>query len=88
METEQLKQLLHTMHDELAKNPNLDQESRQLLEDIAKDILDMVDKEGAPAQHADLVDRLQGSIAEFEVSHPDLVTIISKILEGLSNAGI
>ena len=60
----------------------------ELLEDIAKDMTAFASGEGHTVQHEDLITRLEDAVAIFEVSHPDLVTTISKILEGLSNAGI
>ena len=86
MSPENLKTLLSSLHSELEHHPTLGPEERALLEDLAKDITALVEtKQTTPP---DLIDRLETSIADFEVSHPELVNTISKILEGLSNAGI
>lgn len=88
MNSGQLKSLLRSLHDELEKQPKLDPENKALLEDIAKDILSLANGEQHAAAPEDLAHRLEDAIAIFEVSHPDLVTTIYKVLEGLSNAGI
>jgi hypothetical protein len=38
--------------------------------------------------HPSIVQRLEGALNHFEVTHPDLTTMISKLLDSLSNAGI
>jgi cell division septum initiation protein DivIVA len=89
MKDDHLKDLLNELHDELAKRNNLDNEGKQLLEDLSKDILQLLEKkEDQKESQKDLTTRLEDSIAHFEVTHPELVVTISKILEGLSNVGI
>ncbi len=86
MSAENLRTLLRTLHSELEHHPTLGSEEKALLEDLAKDITALLDAD--QTTNPALINRLESSIADFEVSHPELVNVISKILEGLSNAGI
>ena len=62
MKADQLKNLLHTLHDELEKTPDLDSESRRLLEDIAKGMTALASGEGHTVQHEDLITRLEDAV--------------------------
>lgn len=89
MKDDRLKELLVQLHGELELKSDLDKEGIKLLEDLSKDILQLLEKnEEGKEINKDLISRLEDSIAVFEVTHPELVVTISKLLEGLSNVGI
>jgi hypothetical protein len=90
MDNEELRKLLQQLHDEIKNARQVDEKGSQLLRDLDMDIHAFLDRsEGAPAPlHPSFVKRLEGSLYHFEATHPSLTTVISRLLAGLSNAGI
>lgn len=90
MDNTELRKLLHQLHDEIKNTRTVDEKGGELLRDLEGDIRDLLERSGEnPVQlHPSVVQRLEGAIDHFEVTHPDLTTLISKLLNYLSNAGI
>ena len=90
MENQELRDLLQQLHDEINKTRTVDDKSSQILRDLEVDIRTLLERsEGKPLQvHAPVVKRLEGAINHFEVTHPDLTAVISRLLESLSTAGL
>ena len=84
MNNEELTQLLEKLHTELDGMENVDEKSRQLLNDLEKDINELLDR----SDHDTLLERLDDAVDEFEVKYPSLTTMLSEISRILSNAGI
>jgi uncharacterized protein YigA (DUF484 family) len=84
MNNEELTQLLEKLHAELDGMENVDEKSRQLLNDLEKDINELLDR----SDHDTLLERLDDAVDEFEVKYPSLTTMLSEISRILSNAGI
>jgi hypothetical protein len=84
MNNEELTQLLEKLHAELDGMENVDDKSRQLLNDLEKDINELLDR----SDHDTLLERLDDAVDEFEVKYPSLTTMLSEISRILSNAGI
>jgi hypothetical protein len=84
MNNEELTQLLEKLHAELDGMENVDEKSRQLLNDLEKDINELLDR----SEHDTLLERLDDAVDEFEVKYPSLTTMLSEISRILSNAGI
>lgn len=84
-----LAELLRSVSAELSKGDELTPESAALLKGLVADIQDILDKDKPNTENDEsFVKRLEDGITLFEVTHPDLVSTINKVLEGLSNAGI
>ena len=83
---EELKQL----HDELQQADSVDEEARELLDSLSKDIQNLIGS-GAEAGiegHSALQKRLLVVGERFEESHPQLVSLARNISDMLSNLGI
>lgn len=84
-----LVELLRSVSAELSRGEELDPESVALLKGLVSDIQDILDKDKPNTEHDEtFIKRLEDGITLFEVTHPDLVGTLNKVLEGLSNAGI
>jgi len=90
MDDPKLRQQLEQLQAEIRQSRSVDEEGKALLRDLDADIHDLLARsEGKTVDiQPSTVDRLQDSLTYFEVSHPTLTALISKLLETLSNAGI
>ena len=90
MDNNELRKLLNQLHDQINITGTVDEKSSEVLRDLDGDIRALLERsEGTPVQlHPSLVQRLEGALDHFEVTHPDLTMLISRLLESLSNAGI
>jgi hypothetical protein len=90
MDDPKLRQQLEQLQAEIRQSRSVDEEGKALLRDLDADIHDLLARsEGETVDiQPSTVDRLQDSLTYFEVSHPTLTALISKLLETLSNAGI
>lgn len=84
MNNEELTQLLEKLHAELDGMENVDEKSRRLLNELEKDIDELLDR----SDHETLLERLDDAVDEFQVTYPSLTTMLSEISKILSNAGI
>lgn len=90
MDNKDLGNLLTQLHDEIKNTQTVDEKGSELLVDLDVDIRDLLERSGGnPVElHPTIVQSLEGSLAHFEVTHPALTTLISRLLDSLSNAGI
>jgi hypothetical protein len=90
MENKELRKLLDQLHDEINNANTVDDKGRELLRDLDGDIRALLDRsEGISGQtQSTLIQRLHNALDHFEVTHPDLTMVISRLLESLSNVGI
>ena len=90
MDSQELRKLLDELHDEINSTQTVDKKGIELLRDLEGDIRALLERsEENPEQlNQTIVQRLESALDHFEVSHPDLTMLISKLLESLSNAGI
>jgi len=91
MNTDELKQTLDTLHEELTHGQQLDEDARARLQVLLADIQNVLARE--PQRSADvdeegLGERLQEAVSEFEAAHPRFSQLIGRIADGLSNLGI
>ncbi len=86
----ELRKNLHQLHDEITNTQAVDEKGRELLRDLEADISALLERsEETPVQvHPSIIQRLEGALDHFEVTHPDLTMLISKLLDSLSTAGI
>ena len=90
MDNKELDDLLHKLHDEIEKTRSIDDKGSKLLRDLEGDIRTLLERSqgGAIQVHPSIQQRLELAVNHFEVSHPDLTTLISNLLDSLSSAGI
>ena len=83
-----LSELLEQLHTELTNTEAIDDRGRELLRALNADIQKILDQTEAGESDDSLLERLQESIDHFEVTHPDLTSALSNIMNVLNNAGI
>ncbi|NTW57129.1 MAG: DUF4404 family protein [Chlorobiaceae bacterium] len=89
MEQQKLRELLETLHQELAGVDSVDETTGSVLESLREDIGKLVDREQAAAIVSDepLIDRLNEAVNHFEAGHPRLSLAIQHVLDSLANMG-
>jgi hypothetical protein len=90
MDNKDLDELLHQLHDEIQKTRSIDDKGSELLRDLEGDIRTLLERSqaGSIQVHPSILQRMQLAVNHFEVTHPDLTTLISNLLDSLSSAGI
>ncbi|MEJ2727129.1 MAG: DUF4404 family protein [Deltaproteobacteria bacterium] len=66
----------------------LDDASREKLDKLMRFVEMKLQRPDDPGDHERLVEHLEDDIQYFEVSHPDLTTVMNNMLVMLSNLGI
>jgi hypothetical protein len=88
----QLEKLRATVNDlelELNGLGELDDDSRALLEEAAREIQDALRKNDKQAISPEpLANRLRGAASTFESSHPTLAGLVQKVIDALGQLGI
>ncbi len=84
MPIDQLKQQLEQLHQTLSDHPQLNDEQRALLQQIADDIQAVEPQ----LTSQDLSDRVQQQAIEFEHEHPTLSTVLRQIVDTLGRMGV
>lgn len=90
MDDNNSRKLLQQLHDEINKLQAVDENSSDLLHDIDGDIRALLERSGEhPMEvHPTIIGRMEDAVDQFEVTHPELTALISKVLDSLSIAGI
>ena len=90
MENKIDRELLQQLHDEINKTQTVDEKGRELLRDLDGDIHALLERsEEHPMQvHPSIIQTLESTLSHFEVTHPELTVLVSKLLDTLSNVGI
>jgi len=88
MSDKNLSELLEQLHTELTNTEAIDERGRELLRALNADIQKILDQTEDGESDDSLLERLQESIDHFEVTHPDLTSALSNIMNVLNNAGI
>jgi hypothetical protein len=84
----ELKQTVHTLHEELARAQQLGPEDRALLETALADIRRVLERAPAGAAGGPEGDRLESAAVRLEAEHPGLAGAIRSVLDALAKAGI
>jgi len=90
MDNKELRNSLQQIQAEIKNTQTVDDKGSDLLRDLDGDIRSLLDRseEDLMQLHPSVVQRMEGALYHFEVSHPSLTTLISRLLDSLSNAGI
>ncbi len=90
MDSQQLRKRLEELHGELEQTGNVDPETRRMLSDIDAHIQALLEgpSRDLVRNHRPLTERLRSSLLQFEVSHPDLVPGIERVLDAFNEMGI
>ena len=90
MDDQELRELIEKLHTEIQNAQNVDEKGQELLLHLESDIRELLNrtiKIGAPVRPS-TIRRLEEGLDQFEVTHPALTLLLSKLLESLSNVGI
>jgi hypothetical protein len=90
MDNKELHKLLHQLQDEINNTQTDSEKDRELLRELDGDVRALLDCWGDNCEdlHPSFAERLESTINQFEVSHPQLTMVVGKTLESLSAAGI
>lgn len=90
MDDQKLQDLLESLQRQIKDVTELDDEGRQLLQDIDADIQQLLrtPDPGSLQDGASTLRRLEAAIEHLEASYPDLTLALSNLLNALNNAGI
>jgi hypothetical protein len=86
MTQENLRELLARLHERLVRAESLDDETRELLGTLTRDIehaLGSTGKEGGS-----VATRLESMAVRLEAEHPALATVVRQLVDALGKAGI
>jgi hypothetical protein len=89
MEQQKLRELLETLHQELASVDSVDETTGGVLTTLREDIGKLVDRDHQSAIVTDepLMERLNDAVNHFEAGHPRLSLAIQHLLDSLANMG-
>ena len=87
MANEERRKLLEEFRNQVAQAESLDEEGRNLLLSLDKEIERLTDDETADTPDT-VLEQLQEGIERFEETHPTLTLTLSQMMTVLSNAGI
>ena len=90
MANEERLKMLEEFRNQVAQAEPLDEEDRNLLLSLDKEIQRLVDRSDAESDDTPdtVLEQLQESIEHFEETHPTLTLTLSQMMTVLSNAGI
>ena len=87
MANEERRKLLEEFRNQVAQAEPLDEEGRNLLLSLDKEIERLTEDETAETPDT-VLEQLQEGIERFEETHPTLTLALSQMMTVLSNAGI
>ena len=90
MDDQELRKLIESLHDEIQNTHTVDEKGKELLVHLDADIRKLLAQTGAATipVHPSTLRRMQEGLDQFEITHPALTMLLSKLLEALSNVGI
>ncbi len=90
MSDKELRKLLEQLHAEIERTKKVDDKGKELLRDLDGHIRELLARsDGASMKPTPAMTRgLENAIRHLEVTHPELTTALSRLMEALSNAGI
>ena len=89
MDKQELREQLEELHAELQGVESLNDDERKLLQNLASDVREALNREDEHAEHYNsLRERLKETVAEIEASHPRITLLMRQIIDQLSFMGI
>jgi hypothetical protein len=85
---QRLDQLLEELHSELGGADALDDDAKEQLRDIARQIEDAIGPEDDKSLGSDALDQLEEAAVDFQTEHPRLAGILAQITDTLGKLGI
>jgi hypothetical protein len=90
MDDQELRKLIEQLQAEIQNTHSVDKAGQELLLHLDAEIQELLGRAevyGTPV-HPSTLKRLEEGLDHFEISHPALTLLLSKLLESLSNVGI
>jgi hypothetical protein len=90
MDDLELRKLIEQLHAEIQNTHTVDKKGQDLLHQLEAEIQQLLGRTDAIVTpvHPSTLQRLEEGLDHFEITHPDLTILISRLLESLSNVGI
>jgi hypothetical protein len=88
MTEETLRQLLARVHERLSTTSSIDDEAREMLSTVMRDIDGTLGRPPTPATSAASAPRLEALAVRFEAQHPAIAQLLRQIGALLGQAGI
>ena len=89
MDKQQLRTQLEQLHAELAQVKTVDSTEAEMLQHLAEDIREVLEREeNQPRHYAGLGDRLKEGVARLEASHPRATEAMRQAIDQLAYLGI
>jgi hypothetical protein len=90
MDDLKMRRLLNELQAEILNSQNIDEKGQGLLREITKDIQELIDHTESRTKESNLstAERLENTIRHLEVTHPEITSLLEKLMEILSKAGI
>ena len=83
---EQLRATIEELEQELEGLEHVDEATRKLLEDAAKEIQEALHPDDL--EHHSLIERLDTANRDFTIAHPRVAALVSKVIDTLGQFGI
>lgn len=89
MDKQLLREQLEQLHSELAQVETLDSTEAEMLQHLAEDIREVLEREeNQPRHYTGLGDRLKEGVARLEASHPRATEAMRQAIDQLAYLGI
>jgi len=89
MNDEELRTRLEHLHAELKQADALDPQQRELLQTLADDIHQLLNRdENQPDHYRSLGERMSEDVAQLEASHPQITLLMRRAIDSLAYLGI
>lgn len=89
MPREKLQQLIASLHRELGSSGSLDEQSRELLQQLIRDLEDIAADKSPQTENRDsAAGQLETAALKFETDHPKLSMLLGDIMDTLGKLGI
>ncbi|MCM3869542.1 MAG: DUF4404 family protein [Pyrinomonadaceae bacterium] len=89
MDKQTLRAQLKELHAELQQVESLDVNEREMLENLARDVQEILHRDDDRTQHySSLGDQLKEVVAQVEASHPRATLLMRQVIDQLAYLGI
>jgi len=89
MPEKRLRQLVDSLHEELAGTESVPEQDRERLRELTGDIETLLgEDEAASRQRASAIGPLEEAAARFESEHPRLAMVLGELVDTLAKLGI
>lgn len=89
MPREKLQRLIASLNEELGSADSVDAESKEMLQQLTRDIENIAAGDGDPSATAEVASsQLEQATLKFETDHPRLSMILGEIIDTLGKLGI